>query len=36
MNDIKTLGKDQILWLNKYHTINLDHWRLFVINNQQE
>jgi len=36
MNDIKTLGKDQIQWLNKYHTINLDHWRLIVINNQPD
>ena len=30
--NIKNLGIDQIKWLNKYHTINLDKWRLCNIN----
>jgi hypothetical protein len=33
---VKTLGIDQIKWLNKYRTINLDHWRLIFINNKPD
>jgi hypothetical protein len=33
---LQTLGIDQIKWLNKYNTINLKHWRSFIINEKQE
>ena len=33
---VKTLGIDQIKWLNKYRTIHLDHWRLVCIDNRPE
>lgn len=29
---IKTLGTDQMKWLNKYNEINLNHWRMISIN----
>ena len=34
--DVKTLGIDQIKWLNMYGSINLNHWRFILINNQPD
>ena len=28
MNEIKNLGEDQWKWLNKFKSINLQHWRI--------
>ena len=30
------LGKYQILWLNKYKTIDLKHWRSVLVDNKPE
>ena len=34
--DVKTLGIDQIKWLNMYRSIHLDHWRFILINDQPD
>jgi hypothetical protein len=34
--NIKSLGIDQIKWLNKYKSINLEHWRLISINDKPD
>jgi len=31
MNNITSLGQYQYEWLSKYRTINIDEWRLMVI-----
>ena len=31
-----TLGIDQLKWLKEYMSINLDNWRLILINNHPE
>lgn len=33
---VKSLGLDQLKWLNKYMSINLNHWRMIVLNNRPE
>ena len=33
---VTALGKDQLLWLSKYMTINLNHWRLISIGQTPE
>jgi hypothetical protein len=30
MNEIKELGEDQWKWLNKFESINLNHWRYII------
>ena len=33
---VKTLGKDQHLWIEKYKSINLNHWRYIAIDNRPD
>ena len=35
-HDIKELGADQWIWLNKFKSIDLTNWRIEVIKNKPE